>query len=117
MSVIVIVLEKEKFETSALMKLQKAIGGTLQFLKSTWMQEQPLIEMEIFEGDYQEKAKVLRGAIKVIEDEDLVARYYELPYDAKYKDDAQVDTWKVSADFVKAMLAAADDEIERQLDN
>jgi hypothetical protein len=116
MSVIVVILEKNKIEASALIKLQKVLGGTLQSIKHSWIQEQPIIEMEVFEGDYQKKANIVRKTIRVIKEEDLNARYYELPYERKYENNAQMDTCKVTAEFVKDMLTAADDELDRQME-
>ena len=76
-----------------------------------------MIEIEVFEGSYQENAQVTREALLIIDDENLNAQYYEIPYGERFAGNKNLDTWTVDAEFIRNMLDTADKEIERQLDN
>lgn len=114
MSVIVVVLEGER-QPQAAVKICKALGLSLHTLRDSWLNGRPVVEMEIFEGDYLQKSKIIRIVLKIIEEEGLGAKFYEIPFGEKYSEDQKLNTWAINAQAVVAILDAADKEVERQL--
>lgn len=117
MPVIAIVLEGEVTQAQSLLKFHKTLGVSLHSLKDSWLNERPIVEVEIFEGDYQEKAKIIRSVLKIIHEEHLVSKFYEIPFGEQYAGNSQLQTWEVDAALVGGILDAADKEVDRQLDN
>jgi hypothetical protein len=117
MPVIAIVLEGQVTQAQSLLKFHKTLGVSLHSLKDSWLNERPIVEVEIFEGDYQEKAKIIRSVLKIIHEEHLVAKFYEIPFGEQYAGNSQLQTWEVDAALVGGILDAADKEVDRQLDN
>ncbi|MFJ3485592.1 hypothetical protein ACIPL1_19705 [Pseudomonas sp. NPDC090202] len=117
MSVITIVLAKSKVDASVLLKFQQILGRPLQDLKGACSGGLPIVEMEIFSGDYQIHAAKIRSVLKVISEENLAADFYEIPYGERYVDNPSLDVWKIDGGVVEGILAAADKEVEQQLDS
>lgn len=117
MSVIAIVLKKDTYSSAGAVKLHRLLGVSLQGVKERWVNENPIYEEEIFEGDYQQHAVLIRSILKIINEEKLAAELYEIPYGEHYAGNAKLDTWRIDSASVEGILSAADEEIERQLDN
>ncbi|MGZ9708607.1 hypothetical protein ACXX81_21660 [Pseudomonas sp. GNP013] len=117
MSVIAIILDFNSVSTQAVVKLHRALGISIQSIKDTWAAGLPILEVEIFEGDYQANAQAIRSVLKVIKENSLVAKFYELPYGEQYEGSSSVGTWEISAEVVANILNTADEEVERQLDS
>lgn len=117
MSVIVIVLKKDSYSSVRAVKLHRLLGVSLQDVKEMWVNESPIFEEEIFEGDYQQHAALIRSILTFIDEEKLAAEFYEIPYGEKYAGNKKLDTWQINAALVERVLSAADEEVERQLDN
>jgi hypothetical protein len=117
MSVIAIVFDGKVAQPQALIKLHKALSISLQSLRDSWICGRPIIEVEIFEGDYQEKSKDLRLLLKIIQEENLSARFYELPFGEQYSGNQKLKAWEIDAQLLVGILDAADEEVERQLNS
>lgn len=117
MSVIAIVLEGRVAQPQALLNFHKALGLSLQLVRDSWMHGDPVVELEIFEGDYQQKSKDIRSVLNIVVEENLAAKFYEIPFGERYADNQKLKTWEIDAALVVSILDAADKEIERQLDS
>lgn len=117
MSVIAIVIEGTGVSASALMKLHRVIGIPLLQLKSAVLAHEPILELEIFDGDYQERARLIRSVSAVLNTEKVDASYYEIPYGQQYAGNSQLSLWKIDSNLVEGILSAADYEVERQLNS
>ncbi|WP_122209903.1 hypothetical protein [Pseudomonas viridiflava] len=117
MSVIAIVIHEIRIKPAVLIRLHRALNQPLQVLKALCHEGNPILEVEVFEGDLEERLKTLRRVLKVISDEEISASFYEIPYGEKYAGNKHLDKRAVTADFVGGMLDAVDDEFERQSDN
>lgn len=117
MSVIAIVVEGAGVSASALMKLHRVLGVPLLQLKSAMLAHEPVLELEIFDGDYQDHAKLIRSVCNVLAAEKIDASYYEIPYGQQYLGNPQLSTWKIDSNLVEGILRAADDEVQRQLNS
>ncbi|TDV58961.1 hypothetical protein [Pseudomonas sp. LP_7_YM] len=117
MSVITIVLAPNFVNNSALMKFHRVLGIPVQALKHAWSNGDPILELEIFEGDYQAHAESVRAVLRIISDEGLSAEYFEIPYGERYAGNPKLNVWKIDAELVNGILNAADEEVERQLDS
>ncbi|QJI39400.1 hypothetical protein HKK52_00070 [Pseudomonas sp. ADAK2] len=117
MSIIAIVLDEKVAPPQALLKFHKALGLSLQSVRDSWIHGHPVVELEIFEGDYQQKSKDIRLVLKIIDEENLGARFYEIPFGEKYAGNQNLKMWEIDASIVINILDAADKEVERQMDN
>jgi hypothetical protein len=117
MSVIVIVLDKNSMTAQAVMKLHRVLGTSVQLLKAAWSKGEPILEVEIFEGDYQSHAKVIRAVLSVIAEEKLTAEYFGIPYGEQYAGNTKLDVWRIDMNVVSGILESADEEAERQLNS
>ncbi|WP_122521218.1 hypothetical protein [Pseudomonas viridiflava] len=117
MSVIAIVINDAEIKPAALIRLHRALNQPLQTLKTLCHEGNPILEVEVFEGDLQERLKTIRSVLKIISDEEISADFYEIPYGEKYAGNKHLDKRAVNADFVGGMLDAVDEEFERQSDN
>ncbi|AZF13719.1 hypothetical protein [Pseudomonas sp. R3-18-08] len=117
MSVIAIVLDFNSVSAQTVMKLHRALGISIQSIKDAWAAGLPIVEIEIFEGDYQANAQAIRSVLKIIKENSLMAKFYELPYGEQYERGSSVGTWEIGAEVVANILNTADEEVERQLDS
>lgn len=117
MSVIAIIIEKSQVPASTLMKLHQITGAPLTQLKTAVMAHEPVLELEIFEGNYQERAQLIRAVCDLLKTEKVDASYYEIPYGQQCVGNPQLSLWKIDLNLVEGILDAADDEIERQLNS
>ncbi|GKS08681.1 hypothetical protein PSTH1771_26715 [Pseudomonas syringae pv. theae] len=117
MSIIAIVIDERKIKPTALIQLHKALNQPLQTLKSLCNEGDPILEIEVFEGDLQERLKTIRSVLEIVSGEKIAAAFYEIPYGEKYAGNKNLDKREVTADFVNRMLNALDDEFERQSNN
>ncbi|MBF7142697.1 MULTISPECIES: hypothetical protein [Pseudomonas] len=116
MSVIVIVLD-EVPSAKNLLSFQRLFNVSLQSIKSACSAAHPLLEIEIFDGDYQAHADLIRSVLKVVKDENLKADFYELPFGLNYSQDADIQKFKINLRNVEQILEATDEEFERQQDS
>lgn len=117
MSVIAIVIEGTGASASALMKLHRVLGIPLLQWKSAVLAREPILELEVFDGDYQERARLIRSVCAVLNTEKVDASYYEIPYGQRYAGNSQLSVWKIDSNLVEGILSAASDEVERQFDS
>lgn len=113
MSVIVVVLD-EVPNAKNLLRFQRLFNVSLQSIKSACSTAHPLLEIEIFDGDYQAHADLIRTVLKVVKDENLKADFYELPFGSSYSQGADIKKFKIELRDVEQILEASDDEFEKQ---
>jgi len=75
------------------------------------------MKKEMFEGDYQQNAVLIRSILKIVNEEKLAAEFYEIPYGEHYAGNTRLDTWRIDAASVEGILSEVEEEVERQLDN
>ena len=116
MSNIVVVIKEKKLDVSVLGELHKLLGSPLTKLKTALIKSTPIIEMELFDGEYDEKAKLLRKVIDLVRVNGITADVYELPSDATFAMCDVLQESLISLDVLENILDSSDDEMERQLD-
>ncbi|MGA3681608.1 hypothetical protein [Pseudomonas graminis] len=115
MSVIAVVLSQASASAQALLELHRILGGSLLEIKDKVSNREPILEVEIFDGDYQAHAELIRAVISLLKKHNITADYYEVPYGKHYSGDFRCTTWLINSETVEGVLTAADVEIERQL--
>lgn len=115
MSVIAIVLKKESYSSGSLVKLHRALGIPLREIKDKWVNYNPIFEEEIFQEDYNAHAAVIRAVLKLVDQEQLEADFYELPCGERCAGNKRLNIWRIDAALVKEILLRADEEVERHL--
>ena len=115
MSNIAIVLVDEKFEASILKELRLLTGEPLALIRSNLLSGKPIVELELFGNQYDEKAKLLRKLIQLFEKNSLEADIYELPSGDSFETSSARQESKIDFNILKNILDSSDDEIERFL--
>jgi hypothetical protein len=115
MSNIAIVLIKEKLEVSILKEIHILTGGSLAKIRLNLLNNRPIVELELFDNQYDEKAKVLRKLIEICERYYLETEIYELPSGDDFETSLIKEESKISLNILKNILDSSDDEIERFL--
>jgi hypothetical protein len=115
MSVIAVVLSEASASAQVLLELHRILGVSLLGIKEKVSNREPIVEVEIFDGDYQAHAELIRPVISSLKKHNITADYYEIPYDEHYSGNSRLTTWLINSETVEGILTAADVEIERQL--
>ncbi len=116
MSNIVVVLQSSEVEAPVLFELQKVLGRSIASVKETIEGRIPIVETEIFDHKYEEKALLLRGLIELIRKRELSVDVFELPYGDRFESSGALERSRIDVDFLEGILDLADEESERQLD-
>lgn len=116
MSNIVVILKESNIETSVLKDLYKIIGGPLTEIRTAISKGRPIIEMEIFDNQYEEKSKLLRKLISLIRSSGLEVDIFEIPEGDSFEASKARSESKISEDILENILDYSDDEIDCQLD-
>lgn len=116
MSILAIVIDDPTIRPATLIKLHKFLMLPLQKVKSLCTGGNPILEIQLFDGDLQETSTFVRGVLKIISEEKISAKFYEIPYGERYADNRNLEKREVTADLVNSILNAADEEFERQQD-
>ncbi len=115
MSKIVIFVDGTAAPANALMALQRATGRGLGELRTAIGRGDPIFEREIFDGDYEEHASVVRAVVRSLEDAAIPSRIYELPEGETMESCSFVDNCQISIEVLNNILDQADAELDRQL--
>jgi len=113
MSNIVIVIKESKLEVAVLGKLRTLLSSPLTQIKSALVEGKPILEMELFDNKYDEKASLLRGLIDLVRKNDLHAEVYELPSGQSFETSSVRKQSLIQLDVLENILNSADDEAQR----
>ncbi|UTV26473.1 hypothetical protein [Photobacterium atrarenae] len=116
MSSIVIVF-REKCDVGVLRDLHKLIGGSLSQTLEVIKKGKPVIEMELFDGKYDEKADLLRNLIALFKRGGVSIDIYELPSGQNFETSSLLNESRINLKTLENILVASDDEFERQLNS
>ncbi|PCM44861.1 hypothetical protein [Marinobacter sp. ANT_B65] len=116
MSNIVVVVNEKNVDVSVLKELHKILGGSLTKIRTEISKGLPIIEMEIFDSQYEEKASLLRRLIFLISCTGLKVRVYELPEGDSFETSSVRNESLISIETLENILGSSDDEMNRQLD-
>ncbi|RCS44019.1 hypothetical protein DTL42_17970 [Bremerella cremea] len=115
MSNIVIFLDQEANRADVVLRLQKATQKSLSDIRSSLMNNAPVVEVELFEGDYDSHAKMLRAVMSCMLELSLGCRIYELPEGETMETCSFVDKCEITPTVLENILSEADAELDRQL--
>lgn len=115
MSNIVIFLDKNASRADVVLRLQKATQKSLRDIRAALANNTPVVEVEIFAGDYDSNATMLRGVLACVDDLSLGVRIYELPEGGTMETYASVEKCRISPTILENILNEADAERDRQL--
>jgi|SRR5690554_1603674 len=116
MSNIVVVLKDKTVEVSVLKELHRILGGSLTTIRTAISKGLPLVEMEIFDNQYQEKASLLRKLISLIRSNGFEVEIYELPEGDSFETSDLLNESLINEDVLENILDSSDEEMDRQLD-
>jgi len=116
MSNIVLVLREKSVDVSVLKELHKLLGGSLAKIRTAISNNQPIVEMEIFDSQYQEKSGLLRKLITLIRERDVGVDVYELPDGDTFEESGVLKKSSITIDILENILNFSDEEMNRQLD-
>jgi len=116
MSNIVLVLKERSVEISVLKELHKLLGGSLADIRASISQGRPIVETEIFDNKYEEKAYLLRRVIDLIRINSIAVEVYELPEDDTFEESQSLNSSLINIEVLENILDSSDREMDRQLD-
>lgn len=116
MSNIVVVLKESVVEISVLKELHKILGGSLTEIRTAISKGLPIVEMEIFDNQYEEKASLLRNLISLIRSSRFGVEVYELPEGNSFETSGLLNESLINEDILEQILDSSDEEMDRQLD-
>jgi hypothetical protein len=116
MSNIVVVIKEKKLDVSVLGELHKLLGGSLVNIRTALLRSAPVIEMELFDGEYEDKAVLLRKMIGCIRRNKIIADIYEIPSGATFEKCDSLQESLINLEVLENILDSSDDEMKRQLD-
>lgn len=116
MSNIVVVLKNKTVEISILKELHRILGGSLNTIRTAISKGLPVVEMEIFDNKYQEKASLLRKMISFIRSNGVEVDIYELPEGDSFETSDSLRESLINEDVLENVLNSSDEEMDRQLD-
>ncbi|QDT78577.1 hypothetical protein Mal35_20260 [Gimesia maris] len=114
MSNIVIFLDQEANRADIVLRLQKVTQKSLSDIRSSLSNNTPVIEVELFKGDYDSHAKMLRAVMSCMDELSLGSRIYELPENETMETCAFVDKCEITPTVLENILSEADEELDRQ---
>lgn len=115
MSHIVIYLDKEANRADVVLRLQKVTQQSLSNIRTALANNAPIVEVELFEGDYDSHAAMLRGLLSCLDEMSLSSRIYEVPESEMMETCTFVDKCEISPSVLENILNEADAELDRQL--
>ena len=115
MSNIVVVLKKSTVEMPVLKELHRILGGSLTGIRTAISKGLPIVEMDIFDNQYEEKAGLLRSLISLIKSSGLEVAIYELPEGDDFETSERRNESLINEDVLENILDSSDDEMDRQL--
>ena len=115
MSNIVIFLDQEANRPDVVLRLQKATQKSLSDIRSALTNNTPVVEVELFEGDYSSHAKMLRAVMSCMDEVSLGSRIYELPEGETMETCRFIDRCEITVTVLENILSQADAELDRQL--
>lgn len=113
---IVVIVNEKNVEMSVLKELHKILGGSLTKIRTKISKGLPIVEKEIFDGKYEEKASLLRKLIFLISCTGLEVAVYELPEGDSFETSSVRNESLISIETLENILGYSDDELNRQLD-
>jgi len=93
------------------LRLQKVTQKSLSDIRWSLMNSAPVVEVELFEGDYHSCAKMLRALMSCIREFSLASRIYELPEGETIETCTCVNRFEISPTVLENILSEADSEL------
>lgn len=116
MSNIVVVVNEKTVDVSVLKELHKILGGSLTGIRTAISKGLPIVEMEIFDNKYEEKASLLRKLISLTTSSKFGVEIFELPEGESFETSSVRNESLISIEILENILDSSDDEMDRQLD-
>lgn len=114
MSNIVVIIKKTTVDVSILKELHKIVGGSLVSIRKAINGSFPVLETEIFDNQYEEKASMLRKLISLIRNSDFEVELYEIPEGHVFESNRIPKESLISVDILENILDSSDQEMVRQ---
>lgn len=104
MSHIVVFVDRKGLEPEPLTDLQKTLKKPSKQLRQAIEAESPVIELELFDDDYEDHVKMLKRFLKVLAKHKLKSRIYELPEGQTMKTCKFADKCKITPKVLSNIL-------------
>ncbi len=108
MSRIVILVEATSLGAPILAELGDLLGSSVMQVSNAIAESRPILEMEIFDNDYEQKAELLRKLIDQIRANDIPVAIYELLGGEVYESGNVPDGSTINVDVLENILDSAD---------
>lgn len=109
-------MNNQKVEVAVLRELHKLLGESLAKIRSALISSKPILELELFDSEYDEKAALLKNMIGLIRRNNLKVDVYEIPSDQTFETSSVLKESLINLEILENILKSSDDEMDRQLD-
>ena len=115
MSQIVIFLDDGANQPDVLIRLQQLTGRSLNDIRKALTTDSPVVEMELYEGDFDSHAAMLRSILNCIVEFSLRSKIYELPEGETMQKYSFGDKCEISSEVLLNILQADEEDRDRRL--
>ena len=115
MSRIVFILDDAANRADIVMRLQRLTGRGLNEIRNALTDSSPVVEIDLYEGDFDSHATLLRSVLNCINEFSLRSKIYELPEGQTMKTCSFVDKCEISSEVLLNILRSDEEERDRQL--
>ena len=110
MSRIVVLIREQPLSTSMLKGLSALLNRSVMQIKNAVTEKRPVLDMEIFDHGYEEKANLLRQLVDRLRRDKIAVEIYELLGDEAFEPGKTPDGSKISMDVLERILESADED-------
>ncbi|QDU80464.1 hypothetical protein Pla110_21940 [Polystyrenella longa] len=114
MSRIVVYLEQQAQRADVVFRLHKVTQKSLEELRTSLATNAPVIELDLFNSDYDFNAGLLRKVMATLGELSIDSRIYELPEGETIDTCTFLDKCQISTEVLANILNEADAEFDRQ---
>ena len=115
MSHVVLYLNETANRPDVIHCLRRATHHSLGDVRQLLTNSQPIVEVDLFDGNYDAHAQTLRAVLGCIDEFSLWNKIYELPEGSSMSTCTFVDKCEISPNVLRNILDEADAELARQL--
>jgi hypothetical protein len=104
-------------DNKLLISLHNVLKRPLAQVKQTIDSGLPVIDVELFDSEYMDKAAVLRKLLEELDNRGMQYKIFEVPEGNETAISACTPERRITADVLRNILRESDLELERQMDN
>jgi hypothetical protein len=107
----IVIFINGNIQSQALIKLKSITSESLAAIKHKITNKQPIFNQELFDNDYDQKAKQIRSILKIIDNFSIKNRIYELPENEQWTTCKKLESKQINATMLLSILNDANQDV------